>query len=504
MRKWQKALTILAGLALIGITACSLPGKASNDGRFVTVERGDLIVFITGSGSLATQQEARLSFRTAGKIDEILHKEGDFVAQGAVLARLETDSLALAKKQAEVDLSTVQSALMEADMALKKAKFSLQSTEHERDNVRDIEETLKLAVLNAQINLDTAEYDMEQTRDLYTWSDIKTAKADVDEAQRYLDDLLEKVGKFLPQNEDGNYPKILEYVFGEDFPKTPGYEIWQEQLVHAQSRLNTAKDRLDAMLYGSDTEEVAIKKKQVEVAELKLTQAQKDIDDHAKDVALKELEVTLAQESVKQADQSVVYARQAVELAQQSLELAEKNLNEATIMAPFDGVIANVQAKVGDVVDAATMVVHLVQPTLLELIVEVDEMDVPKVTTGQAVQISVDALPDTEFTGEVASVYPLPTKVTGLVMYNVKIALAVPESTGLKVGMRATADIIVDKKSDVIRIPSQAIMEDGQGGHFVEVIVENKVEERLVSVGIDNGTETEIISGLSEGETVVS
>jgi RND family efflux transporter MFP subunit len=221
-------------------------------------------------------------------------------------------------------------------------------------------------------------------------------------------------------------------------------------------------------------------------------------------MALQEVEVTLAQESVKQADQSVVYARQAVELAQQSLELAEKNLNEATITAPFDGIIASVQTKSGDIVDAATIIVHLVKPTLLELIVEVDEIDVPKVTTGQSVSISVDALPEEEFTGEVAAVYPVPTKVTGLVMYNVKVALEVPESAGLKIGMRATADVIVERKADVIKVPSKVVREDGQGGHFVEVVVGEKVEERPVTIGIDTGTETEIISGLSEGETVIS
>ena len=129
-------------------------------------------------------------------------------------------------------------------------------------------------------------------------------------------------------------------------------------------------------------------------------------------------------------------------------------------------------------------------------------MDVPKVAVGQMAQISVDALPDTMVTGEVASVYPLPSKVTGLVMYNVKISLVVQEDTGLKIGMRTTADVIVDKKVDVIKVPSQAVKEDGQGGYFVEVIIEKDVEDRPVAVGIDNGTETEIISGLSEGEII--
>ena len=118
---------------------------------------------------------------------------------------------------------------------------------------------MELALLNAQIDLDQAEYNLEQVQDLYTWSDVLIAQADLDEAEKYLDYAINKLYEYLPTIEEGGvevYPKIED-----DFPKLPGYKLWQDQVVHAQSRLNAANDRLEAMRSGRDTEEVAIKKR---------------------------------------------------------------------------------------------------------------------------------------------------------------------------------------------------------------------------------------------------
>jgi multidrug efflux pump subunit AcrA (membrane-fusion protein) len=70
--------------------------------------------------------------------------------------------------------------------------------------------------------------------------------------------------------------------------------------------------------------------------------------------------------------------------------------------------------------------------------------------------------------------------------------------------MRTTASIIIDKKSNIIKLPNKAMKEDGKGGHFVNVTVGNKTEKRPVTIGLNNGTETEISAGLNVGETVVN
>ena len=100
MKTWRKILVVAAGLTMLSATACSLPGKASADGGIVTVKKGDLSVSVSGSGNLAAYQDIRLSFGSAGKVAEVLYKEGDKVAQGQVLARLETDALKAAVTEA--------------------------------------------------------------------------------------------------------------------------------------------------------------------------------------------------------------------------------------------------------------------------------------------------------------------------------------------------------------------------------------------------------------------
>ena len=130
-------------------------------------------------------------------------------------------------------------------------------------------------------------------------------------------------------------------------------------------------------------------------------------------------------------------------------------------------------------------------------------MDIPRVVAGQEAKVDVDAIPGKTFTGTVASIYPVPAKVTGLVVYDVKISLTVPEDSGLKIGMRANADITVEKKAGIIKLPNQILKEDGQGGHYVNVLADNKTSKRAVTLGVSNDTETEIATGLKENETVV-
>jgi HlyD family secretion protein len=162
-----------------------------------------------------------------------------------------------------------------------------------------------------------------------------------------------------------------------------------------------------------------------------------------------------------------------------------------------------VDAEEGDTVTATITIVHLVDPTDMEVIVEVDEIDMPGVRLNQEAIISVDALPDVTFKGRVTSIYPVPTTVSGIVMYNVRIDINVPEDSDLQIGMSVSADIIINKRSNVLLLPSEAIKENEQGKQVVKVMIGKQIQERPVVTGISDGSETEIVSGLREGETVV-
>jgi multidrug resistance efflux pump len=211
------------------------------------------------------------------------------------------------------------------------------------------------------------------------------------------------------------------------------------------------------MLSGSDSEEIAIKKLQLETAEKAEAEAQKSLDKLSDELAIKALEVELAKESVEHAQQNVNLAQQNVNLAQISLIQARKDLEEATIIAPFDGTVANIGVKEGEFLSPAaytgTTIVELIDPRHMELTARVDELDVVKVKTGQKVMISVDAMPGTKLEGRITFISPVAREPVGVVLfededeeksYEVKIDFDIPKNSPIRAGMSATAEIIVE------------------------------------------------------------
>jgi len=332
------------------------------------------------------------------------------------------------------------------------------------------EDTLELGLLKAQIDVRSAEHHLDETRDIYTWPDIETAQKDVDNAKAFLQYALER-----------NLPEAT--------------------IAYAQARLDAAEAVLDAKRNAYDTEEVAIARLQLEAAQMAEAQAQKNLDDLSEDIALKERQVEAAKAAVEQ-------ARQSVALAGRAVDQAEKDLKEAVIKAPFDGLVASVTAEEGDMIPSPSMsprqIISLINPTSLELEVEVDEIDIPDVEAGQEVIITLDALPNREFTGVVSTIYPLPIEVGGVIVYKVKIELNVPEDSGIRVGMSAEADIVLARRADALLVPDRAINEDNQGNPVVYVVVDGDLEARPVEIGTSDGFNTEIISGVNAGETVLA
>ena len=428
MKSWRIIAVLLLCLILVGCIACNpLGGEEEVNEQLVEVVRGDLTVTVSGSGNIEVSNEAKLSFGVGGKVGRIYVEEGDEVRKGEVLAKLETDALELALREARVAHTKAQVAVTQAEVA----------------------------VTQAEISLKNAEIALEQTQETYTLSDIIAAEADVVIAKRDFDDVL--------------------WILSKYEPGTPGWESYQKIVAQAQARLKTAEDKLDAMLSGFDTEEVAVKKRQVE----------------------------LAQQSLELAQQSVELNQQSLELARQSVEQAHKQLDEATITALFDSVVASVYVDEKDTVIAGTTIVHLIDNSSMELEVEVDEIDVVEVKLGQRAIIEVDSLPALPLEGKVSFISLLPTEEAGVMVYNVEIDFDIPENVGIRAGMSATADIIIDERSNVLLVPDRAVKQDSQGNTIVEVMVNGQTEERTVVTGISDGYQTEIVSGLIDGEVVV-
>ncbi|MFC2056957.1 efflux RND transporter periplasmic adaptor subunit [Chloroflexota bacterium] len=414
MKDWRIITVLLMCLVLASVTACNPfgGGEEVTEG-LVEVVQGDLTFTVSGSGNIEVPNEMKLAFGVAGKVDRIYVEEGDEANKGDVLAKLETDALELAVTQAEVAQTKAQ-----------------------------------VDITQAEVTLETAEYNLEQSQETYTLADIKTAEADIVIIERDLDEVLRTLSKYEPG--------------------TTGWESYQKRVSQAQSRLNTAEDTLEAMLFGSDTTEVAIKRLQVELAQ-----------------------------------QSLELTKQSLELADQSLAEAQKQLREATITAPFDGIIAEVGVDEKDTVTTTATIIHLIDLGSMELEIDVDEIDIPEVKLGQRTIIEVDALPDLPLEGKASYISYLPKEESGVIVFEVKIEFDVSKGIGLRGGMSASADIVINERSDALLVPSRAVKQDSQGNTVVKVMVNEQIEERTVVTGISDGFQTEIVNGLEEGEMVI-
>ncbi|MBI4224960.1 MAG: efflux RND transporter periplasmic adaptor subunit [Candidatus Sungbacteria bacterium] len=195
---------------------------------------------------------------------------------------------------------------------------------------------------------------------------------------------------------------------------------------------------------------------------------------------------------------------------------ARENLADYTVRAPFDGTIAKLNIKKGDAVSAATIITTLITQQKIAQI-SLNEVDAAKIKTGEKTTITFDAIDGLSIAGQVAEIDTIGTISQGVVTYGVKISFDTQDDR-VKPGMSVSAAIITNAKSDVLMVPSSAI-KNQNGAAYVEMLDAIVPQDRQtnkgmtsatpprrqpVEVGLSNETMTEIISGLKEGDQVIT
>ncbi|NJN18777.1 MAG: HlyD family efflux transporter periplasmic adaptor subunit, partial [Oscillochloris sp.] len=155
-------------------------------------------------------------------------------------------------------------------------------------------------------------------------------------------------------------------------------------------------------------------------------------------------------------------------IAEHELALADLSLDSATLIAPFDGSVAQLNLVVGERVDPNSPHVMLVDPSLFYVDVTVDELDVVQIRPGQPGTLSLDALPDRPLDGIVQQVSLLSGGDSGVAAYLVRVQVT-GDLSDLRSGMSATALIEVDRRNNALVLPRRAIEREG-AETFVRVL----------------------------------
>lgn len=454
MRKRRWVWLVIAAVAILVIGGgylayrrISAAARASQEPQLqtATVSQGDIVLSALGSGNLMPAVEADLVFNTDGLVAEVLVAVGDHVEAGAVLARLDTTDLERAVTQAEVSLRqaeiTLEAALEPPDEATIQAA---------RDAVDQATGALQLARISYQGTMSST---------LVTES--------LDDAQANYDTRLAEYNAWLSEYEEGHV--TYWYV-----------DRAQQRLEDAELTLVRVQQQVDEQVQ-SATNSLA------EAAD-HYTEAQADLE--ALLAGPDELDI-----------ESLELSQQTAEMA---LEVAREDLANATLVAPFDGVVTAVEVQVGETVGGTTAAVTLADMAAPMMQFWVEEADMGSAVVGNPVSIVFEALPDLTFFGEIIRVEPTLVEVDGYTA--VQIWASVDTSAhpvALLAGMNAEVEIIAGEARNVLLVPVQALRELSPDQYAVFVVDANgELELRLVEVGLMDYVNAEILSGLAPGEEV--
>lgn len=150
----------------------------------------------------------------------------------------------------------------------------------------------------------------------------------------------------------------------------------------------------------------------------------------------------------------------AIKVSEDNIEKARAKMEDNRMTAPVSGVVSAVAVKEGQQITAGMAVAQVVDTSSQEVVIEVDELDIPKVALGQRAVVRVDALEDVEFEGSVSKISELGKFVGGITTYDVTIGVAAPE--GVKIGMSTSAEIVIEQREGVLIVPVDCVVrEDG-------------------------------------------
>ena len=207
--------------------------------------------------------------------------------------------------------------------------------------------------------------------------------------------------------------------------------------------------------------------------------------------------------------QDVALAEAQVESDRIALSTVRQRLADTKVHAPIDGVVTRRDVQSGQIISSGisnvgggTTVLVLSDFSRMFVVASVDESDIGQVSEGQSAEITADAFPGALFSGTVVRIAPTGVNVSNVVTFEVKIEVMGDNKSLLKPEMTANVDIIVAHMDNALLVPAEAVEGRRHGRMVVVVRDDGTTEERPVEVGITDGFQTEITSGLAEGETV--
>ena len=545
---------IIAAIAIAGGTfAFNALGGASQI-RYVlaAAEKGNIITTVSGSGQVSASKQVDIKATVSGDVISVNAKVGDEVIKGQIIARLDSTSAQKSVRDAETNLESAQLALEKIlkpaeDLDILKAENSLeQAKQAEIQAEENLEKSYQDSVAALETIFIGLPNIMVRLHDLIIGTSIFTDNINyyVNAAKKY-DSAISQYGSRVSssyENSSEEYQEIFnKYLkISRSSDRQDIENLVEEAVVAARDISETTKNAADLISHsynvipatqGKTVSDSNLASLNSDAATIKtyltsITSAKNSIQSCKQalinaELSIAEKEKTL--EDLKAGPDELELRSQQISISQKEEALAEAKdkLNDYTIIAPFDGVIAAMEVSQGDSIASissyGTIATIITKSRVAEI--SLNEVDASKVEVGQKASLVFDAIDDLAIVGEVSEVDTIGTVSQGVVSYNVKILFDAEENR-VKPGMSVSASIITEADQNLLLVPSSAI-QGTEGYYYVETLsAENILSgqnatgsegvfslsdpiQKSVEVGLSDDTMVEIIRGIEEKELVV-
>lgn len=518
--KFVAAIVVII-LLVVGYVGYKKAFASGAQTRYVlaAVERGTLIVSVSGTGQVSATNEVEVKPKVSGDVTSVKVKAGDEVKAGQALVTIESTDAARAVRNA-------RTAVLSAQAALEKAKLqSGQSSVKVATDLDSAREDGYSALADASVELPAIMTDIDNIlygtyhSPYFTDLAIRTATGSqgmeykdkaghgFDAARTEFQSYMQAYRSMSKSSSIHEVAKMLDNVIGATKDLALSAKDLYNAIDFVKSNLSTVPTQLTT---DQTTLSGHISKLNARISSLQ--NAKQAIVDAKNSSSTSSISVGGESDSI-----DVWNAKVTLQDKQNALQDALETLADYTVRAPFAGVVAKVDLKVGDAAGTGSAAATVLTKQKIATI-SLNEVDAAKVKVGQRATLAFDALPDLTITGQVSEIDGAGTVSQGVVSYAATIAFDTQDDR-VKSGMSVTATVIIGSKSDVLLVPSSAV-KTANGSSYVQTLpnvtaadmtqtvsgVASKVAPTQIPVttGASNDEETEVAYGLEEGDIIIT
>lgn len=535
----SKLFLWILGLVVVGGGYLIIHGSGSSTSvlQYATSKaaKGTLVVSVTGSGQISVSNQTNIQAQNSGLVRQILVNNNQKVKAGDLLVRLDTinDERAVRNAQANLDNANLQFQTLIASASTSSLLQAEQSVLQAQQNLQNNQNSLVTDYNNAYTDISNTFIDipgvMNGLNNVIYATTINKVQNNVDAYTNLISSYAPQVVQY-GQSATAAYQTALS-AYNQNFADFKNTNVYsgtstvEALLAETYSTLKTISvanssiknlldlvnntlqqysQRIPSQLTADETAlQSYISTTNSHLATISQIQNSLINDNQSISTAAISVSSTAAsQDQLKSGPTQLQIQSQqlSIKQAENSLSDAKENLNNDYVKAPYDGVITNITAKIDQPASGALAVLlsnqQIAQATL-------NEVDIVNVKVGQPATITFDALPNLSLTGKVSQVDTLGAVSQGVVSYNVQVSLDTlnPE---VKPGMSETVSVVTNVRQDVLLVPNIAVVTKNNIS-TVQVLGSTGVPTPTeVTAGLSNDQMTEIVSGLNEGDEVVT